>query len=103
MKVSICLFFLLSFGQGYAETAKHGAFLGAKVSETPSWFKDSFLEFEDDVAEAAEKNKRIMLYFHQQGCPYCARLVEENFTDPAIEAYVKKHFEGIEINMWGDR
>ncbi len=103
MKVSICLFFLLSFGQGYAETAKHGAFLGAKASETPSWFKDSFLEFEDDVAEAAEKNKRIMLYFHQQGCPYCARLVEENFTDPAIEAYVKKHFEGIEINMWGDR
>ena len=82
---------------------QQGAYLGAQTSETPNWFKESFLEFEEDVAEAAQNNKRVMIYFSQQGCPYCAKLVEENFTDPEIEAFVRKHFDGITINMWGDR
>lgn len=82
---------------------QHGNMLGAKTSEVPHWFKESFLEFEEDVAEAAEEGRRVMLYFHQEGCPYCARLVEENFTNPETEAYVRKHFDGVVINMWGDR
>lgn len=86
-----------------AETTKPGEYLGAKTAETPHWFKESFLEFEEDVAEAAEQNKRVMLYFHQEGCPYCARLVDENFNNPDIESYIRKHFDGITINMWGDR
>lgn len=87
----------------FADSHKQGANLGANTSEKPHWFKESFLEFEQDIAEAAEQNKRLMLYFHQQGCPYCARLVQENFADPEIEAFIRKHFDGIEINMWGDR
>ena len=87
----------------FAESPKQGEYLGAKTSETPHWFKSSFLEFEEDVSEAAEQNKRVMLYFHQEGCPYCAKLVDENFTRPEIESYVRKNFDGITINMWGDR
>ena len=86
-----------------ADESKQGAYLGAQPSEIPYWFKESFLEFEEDVAEAAEQNRRVMIYFHQDGCPYCAKLVEENFADPQIEAFVRKHFDGITINMWGDR
>ena len=86
-----------------ADNKQHGAYLGAIGSEIPHWFKESFLEFEDDVAEAARQNKRVMIYFHQDGCPYCARLVDENFTDPQIESFVRKNFDGIAINMWGDR
>ena len=80
-----------------------GDFLGAMPSEKPAWFKESFLEFEEDVAEAAAEGRRVMLYFHQDGCPYCARLVEENFADPAIRDYIIEHFDGISLNMWGDR
>lgn len=87
----------------FGEEKQHGKMLGAKTSEKPHWFKESFLEFEDDVAEAAGAGKRVMLYFHQDGCPYCARLVEENFADPQIEAFIREHFDGISINMWGDR
>ena len=86
-----------------ADEKKHGQMLGAKTSEAPEWFKESFLEFEEDVAEAAAENKRVMLYFHQDGCPYCAKLVEESFNNPQSEAFIRKHFEGITINMWGDR
>lgn len=80
-----------------------GVALGAKNSDAPHWFKESFLDFEEDVAEANTAGRRVLLYFHQEGCPYCARLVEESFNHPEIEKYMKQHFDGITINMWGDR
>jgi thioredoxin-related protein len=95
----LCSFVMLAS----AAENRSGAFLGSRTSEKPSWFKESFLEFEEDVAEAAKQNKRVMLFFHQDGCPYCARLVEENFKDPELKSYIQKHFDGISLNMWGDR
>lgn len=83
--------------------ASEGTFYGAIPSEKPDWFKDSFLEFEEDVTEAAAAGRRVMLYFHQEGCPYCARLVEENFSDPELKAFIIENFDGITLNMWGDR
>ncbi len=99
----ICLLLAFFTQQLVAEEKSPGANLGAKVSEAPHWFKESFLEFEDDVAEAAEEGKRVMLYFHQEGCPYCAKLVEESFNNPQTKAFIRQHFDGITINMWGDR
>ena len=84
-------------------SATEGNFYGAKTAEKPDWFKESFLEFEEDVAEAAAAGRRVMLYFHQDGCPYCARLVEENFTDSETKAFIVENFDGITLNMWGDR
>ena len=86
-----------------ASLASEGKYYGAIPSEKPDWFKESFLEFEDDVAEATAAGRRVMLYFHQDGCPYCARLVEENFTDPELKAFIIENFDGITLNMWGDR
>ena len=94
---------LLAGGLVRASETQLGNYYGAIASEKPEWFKHSFLEFEEDIAEATAAGKRVMLYFHQEGCPYCARLVEENFTDPAIKAYIQQHFDGISLNMWGDR
>lgn len=84
-------------------TEKQGDYFGAIPSELPTWFKTSFLDFEDDVAEAAENGRRVMIYFHQEGCPYCAQLVEENFANEDIKSFMLQHFESIHINMWGDR
>jgi len=86
-----------------ASLASEGTSYGAIPSEKPDWFKESFLEFEDDIAEAAAAGRRVMLDFHQDGCPYCARLVEENFTDPEVKAFIIENFDGITLNMWGDR
>ena len=103
MKIVVTLLLSLFVLPALAETVKPGQYLGAQTSEAPAWFKESFLEFEEDVREAADAGRRVMLYFHQAGCPYCAKLVEENFTDPETVDYVRKHFDGIAINMWGDR
>lgn len=71
--------------------------------EQPAWFKASFLDIREDVAEAAAAGKRLILYFYQDGCPYCAKLLRENFGDRAVAELARAHFEVIAINMWGDR
>lgn len=86
-----------------SDTEPKGEFLGAIPTVYPDWFKTSFLELEDDVAEAAEAGKRLMLVFHQDGCPYCNVFVERNLAQKDIENRLKKDFDVIEINMWGDR
>lgn len=103
MKIILFLCSLLSFSCWANEPINTGEYLGSIPSETPAWFKASFLDLIEDVEEAKEENKRVMLYFHQHGCPYCAKLVNENFTDPNTQSYVQQKFEGITINMWGDK
>src|SRR5436190_17256424 len=71
--------------------------------EAPDWFVQSFLDLREDVAEAAKDGKRVMLYFMQDGCPYCKRLVTVNFADPKIVEKTRRHFVPIVINIWGDR
>ena len=99
----LLLLLLLPLQSALANEVPMGAYYGARTAEKPAWFKDSFLEFEEDVAEAAAANRRVMLYFHQEGCPYCAQLIEENFTDPELKSYIVEHFDGISLNLWGDR
>lgn len=44
-----------------------------------------------------------MVYFGQDGCPYCARLMSVNFSQKDIVSKTRKHFNAVAINMWGDR
>lgn len=83
--------------------AKKGKFYGAKMTEYPRWFKESFLDINDDIGEAKENSKRLAIFFHQDGCPYCNALVERNLSQKDIADKVQKHFDIIGINMWGDR
>jgi thioredoxin-related protein len=71
--------------------------------EKPKWFKLSFLDIREDVAEAKAAKKRVMLYFYQDGCPYCAKLLNDNFGQRRIALKTQKYFDVIAINMWGDR
>src|SRR5262245_16515134 len=52
--------------------------------EIPKWFSESFLDFREDVRDATREGKRVMVYFGQDGCPYCKALMTVNFRDPAI-------------------
>ncbi len=71
--------------------------------EPPPWFKVSFLDLAEDLAEAREAGKRLALYFYQDGCPYCARLLDVNFALRDIVDYTRARFDVLAINMWGDR
>lgn len=95
--------FLIPVHAQQTDASQMGRFLGAKATTHPDWFKESFLEFEEDIAEAAAADKRLIVYFYQDGCPYCNKLVEENFRHPDISAKIQSHFDLVAINMWGDR
>lgn len=86
-----------------ASTEKMGVYRGAKTATHPTWFKESFLDLEEDINDASDKNKRLVVYFWQPGCPYCSQLWEDNFSQKDIEDTFREKFEIVAINMWGDR
>lgn len=69
----------------------------------PDWFKDSFLDLSDDLREAADENRRVVLYFHQTGCPYCYNLITQVFADPAVNKQMQSRYDLIALDLWGDR
>lgn len=71
--------------------------------EQPDWFKISFLDLFEDIAEAAENNKRLLVYYYQDGCPYCKILLEDNFGQRDIANKTQKYFDVVSINLWGDK
>ena len=103
ISAALVLGLLLVAGPGpvLAEQLEGGVNPG--YQEPPEWFKASFLDLQEDVAEADAAGKRLLLYFYQDGCPYCAKLIEDNFGRAAIEKTTRRHFDVIAINMWGDR
>ena len=74
--------------------------------DIPRWFSNSLLDFKDEIPEAAREGKRVMLYFGQDGCPYCKALMRANFGSgaaaAAITAKTRQHFTAIAVNIWGD-
>jgi len=72
-------------------------------AEKPDWFANSFLDIREDVSEASAADKRVLLYFYQDGCPYCKKLLDTNLAIQETVAKIRRHFEVVAINMWGDR
>lgn len=67
------------------------------------WFIDSLLELADDLGDAAKNGKRLAIMWELRGCPYCRETHFVNFARPDIEAYVKQHFDILQLNILGDR
>jgi thioredoxin-related protein len=104
------LFLLILLCAGSIVQAAEGtsADLGAALvnpgfHDKPAWFKESFLDIRDDVEDAAGEGRRVILYFYQDGCPYCAKLLRDNLGDRGIAEKTRAGFDVIAVNMWGDR
>ena len=104
-RLSAFLFLFVAIPLYAAESQphKHGAYYGGKATEYPSWFKESFLDLREDIHEAEKANKRVVIMFTQDNCPYCNLLVERNLSQRGIVDTLKTKFDVIAINMWGDR
>jgi thioredoxin-related protein len=98
MRCIVWLIVLTSWaGTGLAQERPEGR------TDSLPWFHDSFLDIRDDLTEADGEGKRVILYFHQDGCPYCAKLLRDNFGQQRIADRTRRDFEVIEVNLWGDR
>lgn len=59
-------------------------------TEAPAWFKTSFLDLPDDLAEARAAGKLgLMLLFSTEGCAHCKAFIERSLKDSAIGAAVR--------------
>ena len=67
------------------------------------WFKDSFLDLKDDLEEADEAGKRLVIIFEQVGCIYCTKMQTEVLAQKSINDYVRKNFDVVQMNLWGSR
>ena len=70
---------------------------------TKPWFLESLLDLNDDLKEAADKGKRLVIMWELKGCPYCKKIHEINLADPAIETFIKERFELLQLNIIGAR
>jgi thioredoxin-related protein len=96
----VVIFVLLLAGRPCAAEAQAPS---PHAIDIPRWFTESFLDFREDIREAARQDKRLLLYFGQDGCPYCKALMQVNFGQPDIVATTRRHFTAIALNLWGDR
>lgn len=71
--------------------------------DIPPWFSETFLDFREDVRDAAKQGKRVLVYFGQDGCPYCKALMQTNFSQKGIVEKTRRGFVAIALNLWGDR
>lgn len=81
-----------------------GKMTGGSHHEMPSWFKDSFLDMSEDVEEAKESNKHVILFMTLDFCPYCTKMINDNFKNGAKhQKYIQDNFDVIGINIKGSR
>ena len=72
-----------------------------EVLEHPAWFKQSFLELDEDLAEAVANDKQgLIVYFGQKRCAYCKMLMDVNFQAPDIVTYTRRNFDVVAIDIW---
>ncbi len=102
LSLLLVLFFLLQPAFVFAAEEK-GRFFGGRETEYPEWFKESFLDLREDINESAEAGRRVVIFFHQDGCPYCHLLVERNLSQKDIQGVMRQQMDVIAVNMFGDR
>jgi len=98
--VAAALLLLALGGPASAQTAP-GKMTGGIVYALPAWFKPSFFDFREDVEEARKANRHVMLFLHLDECPYCARMLQENFVSGDNRDFMQQHFDVIGINVRG--
>jgi len=79
-----------------------GKVTGGSDHAMPEWFKQSFLDMGEDVEEAKESDKHVVLFMSLKFCPYCTKMLKENFEEGAkLQPYIKDNFDVIAIDIKG--
>lgn len=98
------IFFLIGVLFTNMQAAQKGKFTGGDHHDMPSWFKESFLELADDVDEAKESDKHVILFMTLKFCPYCTKMLKTNFVEGAKnQPFIEENFDVIGIDIKGQR
>ena len=69
----------------------------------PAWFKESFLDLQEDLREAKKAGKRgVIIFFSQKNCSHCQAFLDVTFNDPATQKRVRKDYDVIGLDIFND-
>ena len=103
MKKYFILYLLICVGFMFGTEVKRGTFSGTKVVHLPTYTMSSFLDLKEDIDTLSTANKTLILFVHQQNCPYCAKFVQKNLNNQEIKTKILKDFGLVEFDMFGSR
>jgi len=69
----------------------------------PEWFKKSFYDLKEDIADAKRTNKKgIMIFIGTRQCSYCKIFKEKTLSDKNIQSRLRSNFDSIGIEIFSD-
>lgn len=77
--------------------------LGADGLHEQPFYSDTFLDLAEDLSEAREAGKDLIVLVEQNACPYCREMHEVNFARPEIADYIAEHYMVVQLDLWGSR
>lgn len=93
----------LATGQPERQSGKDFTDLGSKTTIYPKWFKDTFWDLNDDIAEARKAGKTgIMIYTSTKTCSYCIAFIEKSLGDPVIQQRLRRQFDVLGLEVIAD-
>ena len=83
-------------------TPAHAVEMGDDGLHKTDWMRDTFKDLREDLAEANEEDKRLVLFFEQRGCIYCTKMHTEVFPRPEIDSYIRENYFVVQLNLHGE-
>jgi len=68
----------------------------------PDWLHMTFKDMSEDLADATDAGKRLVVIFEQRGCIYCTKMHNEVFPVPEINTMLREDFFVVQMNLFGD-
>ena len=67
------------------------------------FFDETWGNFQEEIDKARENGKKgVLIFFEMDECPFCHRMKETVLNQPEVQAYFKKHFLNISVDIEGD-
>lgn len=67
------------------------------------FFSQTFGDLPDELAEARQVGKKgLLLFFEQEGCPYCERMMKTILNQPSVQDWYRERFVSIAVDINGD-
>jgi thioredoxin-related protein len=76
--------------------------LGDDGLHKEDWMRDTFKDLNEDLAEANEEGKRLIILVEQRGCAYCAKMHKDVFSRDDVSGYIRDNFFVVQVNLHGD-
>lgn len=93
---------LLGLALGALALPLSAATLGDDGLHKADWMRDTFKDLREDLEEANDEGKRLMVIFEQRGCIYCTKMHKEVFSQSEVSDYIRENYFVVQLNLHGD-